>query len=198
MEVKADHESAVNDRSAGATLGQNGQVRRRRQKGENLKKGTKKKTTVEVYKVLKDLDRKRKLTPENVFNEGKSPTSPLHKYFQWDRDKAAYEYNMMQARDLITSFKFEVHVYRREFDLSEFVPNPKTRAERKQGYVSLATLKTRKKQALEFMEQELAQLFGILCRVRGYAEELGLVKKIEPLEREYKALRSEIARNLPQ
>lgn len=41
------------------------------------------------------------ITPPAVVEAAKSPTSPLHSHFQWNDDKAAHEYRLWQARQLI-------------------------------------------------------------------------------------------------
>lgn len=43
------------------------------------------------------------LTAETVLVEAINPKSPLHRFFQWDDQKAAHEYRLTQARSLIRS-----------------------------------------------------------------------------------------------
>ena len=42
------------------------------------------------------------LLPENVVEEARRKSSPLHSRFEWDDDKAAHEYRIWQARQLIS------------------------------------------------------------------------------------------------
>lgn len=44
------------------------------------------------------------LRPIDVVNEAAKPESPLHSRFQWDDTKAANEYRIWQARELITVY----------------------------------------------------------------------------------------------
>lgn len=41
------------------------------------------------------------LRPEDVVEFAKNPKTALHKKFTWDNDKAAHEYRLWQARELI-------------------------------------------------------------------------------------------------
>lgn len=50
----------------------------------------------------------KELTPFDVLEEAKNPDSPLHKYFEWDNDNAAYKFRLIQARELIASVKFRI------------------------------------------------------------------------------------------
>lgn len=47
------------------------------------------------------------LTPQLVVNSAADPASPLHDYFQWSDAKAADQYRLWQARQLIKSIKIE-------------------------------------------------------------------------------------------
>jgi hypothetical protein len=52
---------------------------------------------------LQKLNRKRKLLPVAVVNAAKDANSPLHGYFEWNDGKAADQYRLSQARQLIAS-----------------------------------------------------------------------------------------------
>jgi hypothetical protein len=58
-------------------------------------------------KVIKELNRISLengglLLPEDVVKAAKIKTSPLHKHFEWDNTRAAAEYRLWQARQLIS------------------------------------------------------------------------------------------------
>ena len=58
----------------------------------------------EIY--LQELERIRLknggvLKPQDVVDEAKNPQNPLHKCFCWDDEVAAYNYRIVQARQLI-------------------------------------------------------------------------------------------------
>lgn len=48
------------------------------------------------------------LTPHHVVAEAKKKSSPLHQYFTWDTETAAYNFLLDQARDLIKEVRIEV------------------------------------------------------------------------------------------
>lgn len=48
------------------------------------------------------------LTPSTVLAAAESETSPLHRYFEWDQDKAAVQYRLQQARGLISSVQVTI------------------------------------------------------------------------------------------
>ena len=41
------------------------------------------------------------ITPDNVIEYAKNPDSPIHNLFEWDNDKAAYNWRVWQARKMI-------------------------------------------------------------------------------------------------
>lgn len=47
------------------------------------------------------------LKPSDVVEEAADEDHPLHQYFQWDDTKAAHEYRLWQARELIVSVRIE-------------------------------------------------------------------------------------------
>lgn len=51
--------------------------------------------------VLRALHQAGRLTPHEVEKVARDPLSPLHDCFEWDKDKAAYNYRVTQARHLI-------------------------------------------------------------------------------------------------
>jgi len=54
------------------------------------------------------------VTPKKVVDYAQPEGSPLHKYFEWDNEKAGDEYRLWQARELITSVR--VTIQDREFN----------------------------------------------------------------------------------
>jgi hypothetical protein len=49
-----------------------------------------------------------KITPEIIVNESKDPESILYPIFEWDDDKAAYNYRLQQARILLNNIQVNV------------------------------------------------------------------------------------------
>jgi len=59
-------------------------------------------------KRLQSLKRKRgRLTAEIVVDDAHSPGSPLHEFFEWNDTKAAEEFRLEQARNVIRSVRIE-------------------------------------------------------------------------------------------
>lgn len=58
----------------------------------------------EVVSVLKTFV---EINPDVVVKHAKQPSSPLHKYFEWDDSKAAHSFRLQQARALIASIRIE-------------------------------------------------------------------------------------------
>lgn len=58
----------------------------------------------------RELDRiykkKKVITVENVLEEAAKPTSPLHSYFEWNDQRAAEKYRIVQCYSLIMASKF--------------------------------------------------------------------------------------------
>ena len=48
------------------------------------------------------------ITAEEILEAARSVDSPLHSYFEWDTAKAAYQYNLSQARYLARSYRVEI------------------------------------------------------------------------------------------
>jgi len=48
------------------------------------------------------------LTPEIIVDESEDPDSVLHPIFEWNNDKAAYNYRIQQARILLNNVKLSV------------------------------------------------------------------------------------------
>lgn len=55
-------------------------------------------------------ERDGKLTPEAVVIEAQDPSSPLHGYFDWDIENAAWRWWLRQAEHLIQRFKITIEV----------------------------------------------------------------------------------------
>lgn len=48
-----------------------------------------------------------KITPEILLDHGSDPESPLHQYFEWNQEKAAESYRLVQAYKLIRSYQIK-------------------------------------------------------------------------------------------
>lgn len=57
-----------------------------------------------IKKELARLTRRGVIQPVDVVNAAKNPKSPLHHLFTWDDDKAAHEYRLYQARQILRTY----------------------------------------------------------------------------------------------
>jgi hypothetical protein len=53
--------------------------------------------------MIASLDHEGTLYPATVVEVAKSPNHPLHRYFEWDNEKAAQAYRISQACEVIES-----------------------------------------------------------------------------------------------
>lgn len=60
-----------------------------------------------VDEVYKELSRLGSFKPHDVVEVARDPSSPLHKYFEWNDGIAAEGYRLSQARSLVISVKIE-------------------------------------------------------------------------------------------
>ena len=58
-----------------------------------------------VHEALVEIKEKSELTPDNVISAAYPEDSALHPLFEWDDDKAAFEYRRSQARKVIASIE---------------------------------------------------------------------------------------------
>ncbi len=65
-------------------------------------------TKAQFDAVIKKLKKDGKLTASGILAEASNPKSPLHSLFEWDDKKAAREYRLQQARQLIK--KANIHI----------------------------------------------------------------------------------------
>jgi len=62
----------------------------------------------EIVEVFKEIRATGALTPERVRDHARNPKSPLHKYFEWNDQRASDQYRLWQARDLIASVRIRI------------------------------------------------------------------------------------------
>lgn len=97
------------------------------------------------------------LTAKDLLIEAEDPSSPFHRYIQWDNKKAAHHYRLMQARRILTCIEYEVKSGKTVVNIPAFVrvindgalPNAKPGM----GYVTTATAA----EETSFQDQVLAR-----------------------------------------
>ena len=125
------------------------------------------------------------LKPEHVVEHAKDPQNPLHSQFQWDDSKAAHEYRLWQARQLI---RVTVSTIKNTETVERVWVNLKSeRATESHGYRKLVSVlndeELRKKliqQSIEDMEYfqqkyqrltELSEVFESMTKAKSQLQE---------------------------
>ena len=77
--------------------------------------GSRHKVKAEVVgAICERLEDEGRLTPRELLNEATPYDSPLHNEFEWDNDKAATEYRIYQARNIINSLTVTISTEQKE------------------------------------------------------------------------------------
>jgi len=123
------------------------------------------------------IERDGACTPSAVVKDGESPSSPFHRYLQWNNEAAAEEYRIAQARQIIRWFRVvelpassrePVYIHVAEVDATDTA-----------GYVRRETAMADPAMRLRYLRSELAQIEGLVRRVGSESEFAPLVGAIE-------------------
>ena len=102
---------------------------------------------------------------EDIIEDAKQPDSPLHTYFNWDLERAAYEHWKDQARQLISEVRVIITHGATTVTTYRFQPSsPSVSAGNQGGYVDVTKVTKRKTQR-ELLDAELRQLQGHMERL---------------------------------
>ena len=130
---------------------------------------------IELGKLIK----KGRLSPKQVVEWARShPNSVLYKRFEWDNSKAAAQYRLWQARELITS----VEVIYPDGEKRQIYVSP-IQSRKNGGYEILADVLNDKGKRKSFLTQALDELervctrYNELIELAGVREAIQLVKK---------------------
>lgn len=61
-----------------------------------------------VGPILEQMAEEGRSSPHDILAAAQPDTSPLHEFFEWDDDKAAYQHRLWQARHLARSYRVEI------------------------------------------------------------------------------------------
>lgn len=98
------------------------------------------------------------LIPEKVVAEAESKTSPLHRQFCWDDDKAAHEYRLEQARYLIRTTVRYIEINGDKRPMRVFVSLTPDREQKGGGYRDVVAVLSDKGMRQQMLEDALAEL----------------------------------------
>ena len=134
----------------------------------------------------------KRLTPELVVRDARSPSSPLHGCFEWDDSAAAEAWREQQARTLMRSVVYQVQTETRVVETVQYVRDPKCETH-EPGYVSVEDLRRRPAQARAALRYECGRVAAYLERVRHLALALGLAEELDTILQELAGIQTELA-----
>jgi hypothetical protein len=144
----------------------------------------------EVIARLKWLqDERGGLDPRAVVEDAKDPGSPLHGCFEWDAEKAAENYWLIQARNLIRSVRLVVSEERINLKTIAYVRDPEKAAD-ESGYISTTHVRTDKERSRQVLTQELLRAESAMERAYDVADALGLGEDVNSLLAQIRGIRS--------
>ena len=120
------------------------------------------------------------LTPDAVVADARKKDSPLHACFEWDVKKAAAEYWLIQARELIRTVRVTVNTETSNVTAVAYVRDPR-QAHDAQGYVAVSSIRNDSDLAREVLVSEFSRVASMLRRARELAEVLGARDEVENL-----------------
>lgn len=138
-----------------------------------------------ILQELSRLEKKlgRSPTPEEVEKDARSPSSPLHQEFEWDNEKAGYQYRIDQARHLISSVRVLIKTEVMQVATVKYVRDP-TVPPQEQGFVSVLELQHDPAAAWQSLQYEWDRVLALVRRVRNHAIALGLEEEFDKLVEE--------------
>ena len=128
-----------------------------------------------------------KITPELVVADASDKNSPLHRWIEWDDDKAAYQHRLDQARRLISSVRIVIEEQEITLKGIAYVRDTSLPGGQ-QGYISITRLKGRKAQAAAVVRYEALRAIAAMDRAREVAAVLNLSIKLEEIISEIESL----------
>lgn len=138
-----------------------------------------------------------KITPQQIVDAARNEDSPLHRFFEWDDDKAAEQYRLDQARTLLRSCQVEVTVSDRKVQVPYYVRDPEADT-MDQGYVESGRLKTQEDLSREVLLTEFQRAGSQLARARRLAAYFGAVEEVDSLIEQIGLLKTRIEGDSPQ
>lgn len=138
-----------------------------------------------------------RLTPEAVVQDAKRADSPLHSFFEWNTKKAAYQYWLEQARQLIRSVRVEVRTDSAVIRSVAFVRDPQAGGG-EQGYLAVQQLRNERDLAREVLVMEFGRVAASLTRAREIAAALNVQDEVNDLLQRTTGLRERVQHNEPR
>jgi hypothetical protein len=120
-----------------------------------------------------DLEKRGRLTPRDLVDAARDPSSPLHSEFEWDDGKAADDWRIEQARRLIRSVKVMVDEETVTIALPRYVRDT-ARENDEQGYVTVEQIRREPQNAAALLRYEFGRAATHCRRALAIAEAVGI------------------------
>lgn len=135
---------------------------------------------IQITETLKSMEQAGRLSAENVVDEARDHTSPLHQHFTWDDGEAATLYRLIEARQLIRHIKLEVIVREIPLNVVRFVRDPAEPG----VYRDIGTIRPSEVEvARRIVTEEMLKVVRASKRARNVAAVLGTAGDVEEIIR---------------
>lgn len=138
-----------------------------------------------VVKYIEDIKRRRGgITAGLLVTEAYKNKSPLHNCFEWDDTKAALQYRIVQAREILRAIVVEVEETEKNNEPTYtryFIAPPEIEEAEGTTYVTVIDVRNNKELHLAYLRQLLRELYAIRDKIKGYKEFINIVSAIEAI-----------------
>ena len=118
-----------------------------------------KEEVVIIGQALEDIEKKEgKITPQSFIDVSKAKSSPTHHLFEWDTTRAAEQYRLHQARDIINHV--DVIVISEQHEPIQIRAYPSVVIEKERGYLSSEAVVKVEDYAKQVIERLISQIEG--------------------------------------
>ena len=136
----------------------------------------------QIVAAIKSLERRGRLTPDQVVEAARNPRSPLHGRFEWDDSAAAAKWRIEQARELIRTIKVVITIEDREIRVPRYTRDQAAEGD-EQGYSSLERTLAEPANAANLISYEFGRSITCLNRAADIAEAMNLPACKGPIAR---------------
>src|SRR5262245_2932887 len=120
------------------------------------------------------------IEPQDVVNEARRASSPLHSEFIWDEGEAAERHWLDTARRLIRFVKLEITVEERMIESVAYVSDP-DRPTKSKRYVDLTVAARSHDMARQVLLAEMGRIAAAIRRAQHISEVLGMRRELDAL-----------------
>lgn len=133
-----------------------------------------------VRAAIAELEQRGRLSPADVVETARDPSSPLHHCFDWDDTSAAESWRIEQARRLIRSVRVVVVHEDVQVRVPRYVRDTACEPER-QGYVTCEQLQREPENARKLLVYEFERASTHVRRAVEIAQGLGLSDEVRQI-----------------